>query len=181
MNSNNISKYQSHSFNLIIDREACNVILSSTTYTQKQQIYHIKKLFRNIISLLNSTIISYFILVCCIHPDSGEFGQIYESCLLPALSQSRDVIWSIDAHTAYANNYNEDDSDTSSVNEGVRIMKGDSPPTVYIIKSSPRRSTRSLTNGDTYPAVMKLHTYDTSSIDSDSGDNMMCICQPCIK
>ena len=93
------------------------------------------------------------------------------------------MIWSIDAHTgpAETSNYNDNNDGNGCGEGGVRIMKGDSPPTVYIIKSSPRRSTRSLTNGDTYPVVMKLYTYDTSSIDSDSGDNMMCICQPCIK
>ena len=41
----NISEYQSNSFHLITDRNDCNNILSSTTYTQKQQIYHMKKLF----------------------------------------------------------------------------------------------------------------------------------------
>ena len=69
----NLSEYQSNSFNLIIDRNACNNILTSTTYTQKQQIYHMKKLFKNVIDLLHSTIISYFILICYIHPHSGEF------------------------------------------------------------------------------------------------------------
>ena len=62
-------------------------------------------------------------------------SQIYESCLLPALSQSSDVIWSIDAHTAEASNY--DDNDTSSANERVIIMSGDSPPTDYT-SSNPR-------------------------------------------
>jgi ubiquinone/menaquinone biosynthesis C-methylase UbiE len=136
-------KFPSNSFDCVIDKGTCDAMFCDPKNGKKL----VTKIMAEAVRVMKETIPSVFILVSHIEVESPEFDSAFDEVIIPVLQAKTSVQWNIVAHVASAS------------------------ATVYMIQSTPRRFTRSLTEGSTYPVKMKVLSYDDDDDNDDDADD----------
>jgi EEF1A lysine methyltransferase 4 len=154
-------KYPNESMSYLIDKGTMDAMLCA-----KQWKKNIKSIFSEMCRVLKCD--GFIMIISHLEYESDEFQEILHEIWMPILTESYHRMWSIEIHCGETG----DDSDEKGEGEvsegktkegdsdGEEEDKGGNSATVYIIKSSPRRTTRSLQSKVSRSVSIKVSTYE---------------------
>jgi EEF1A lysine methyltransferase 4 len=159
-------KYSNETMSYLIDKGTMDAMLCS-----KQWKKNIKLIFSEMCRVLKCH--GFIMIISHLAYESNEFQEILQEIWMPILTESFHRMWSIEIHCGEKT---DDEGSDEDEGDGEKVSRKDpeegkeekdngegNNATVYIIKSSPRRITRSLQSKVSRSVNIKVSTYEIES------------------